>query len=139
VASHSLFAYGTLVFEDILEMVVGRTLPSLPAHIHDHVRYRVEGEVYPALIEKPGGRVDGRLYTGLDDHAIALLDRFEGDFYDRVEILAVTDDGISHRALTYRVRDEHAHRVTQELWAPSAFGEECRKRFLDRYQGFRRI
>ena len=137
--THDLFAYGTLIFDEIVQMVTGRCFPGPPAYVDGHARYRLDGEVYPALVEQPGSRVNGRLYLGLDDDALALLDRFEGDLYDRVEVRAVTDDGQTRPAATYRIKGDHAHRLTQDPWDPAVFDKEDRSRFIESYLGFRRI
>ena len=61
----NLFVYGTLMNESIAKSVVGR-LPAINAAVlKDHVRYRIKGAVYPAIIEKAGEQVAGQVSSDL--------------------------------------------------------------------------
>ena len=47
----NLFAYGTLMCEDIMQDVAGCRLSCVPAELRGYSRRRVRGEHYPALVE----------------------------------------------------------------------------------------
>ena len=56
-AGHSLFAYGTLMFEDVLAAVLGRALPSSAGHIEGFARFVVAGRAADAAAARVGGEV----------------------------------------------------------------------------------
>ncbi len=79
------FFYGTLMDGDVLARVLGRRLP--PAHmeaavIEGYRRLYVAGAWYPMLVPEPGGRVEGRLASGIDAAAAARIAQFESDAYE---------------------------------------------------------
>ena len=87
----NLFAYGTLMWPEVLEAVIGKRLSGVPATLHGYIRLRVKGEHYPVVLPSDAASVEGMLYKGLCDTDFAHLDRFEGVEYDRT---AVSQDGI---------------------------------------------
>jgi gamma-glutamylcyclotransferase (GGCT)/AIG2-like uncharacterized protein YtfP len=74
-----LFAYGTLMYEDIMQEVSG----CLPEHrrgvLKGYVRRRVKGQIYPGLLQSEANRFDGVLYLSVPASAWERLDRFEGE------------------------------------------------------------
>ena len=62
----------------------------LPAVLQDHARYRVRDVDYPAVVPELGKAVRGVLVEGLSDAAIARLDSFEGDEYERRSVVVQT-------------------------------------------------
>ncbi len=79
------FFYGTLMDGDVLARVVGQPVP--PARIEAAVaegyrRLYVAGAWYPLLVPAPGGRVEGRLVSGIDARAAARIAHFESDAYE---------------------------------------------------------
>ncbi|GAB4239731.1 MAG: hypothetical protein Kow00109_14590 [Acidobacteriota bacterium] len=116
-ADERLFAYGTLMFADVLRAVLGRVIPGDAAVLEGFVRRRVRGTIYPGIV--PGsGTVKGVLYEGLQPADWILLDRFEGDEYQR-ERVAVLKAGAADPVAcwTYVYRTEWAGRLEGE-WAP---------------------
>jgi gamma-glutamylcyclotransferase (GGCT)/AIG2-like uncharacterized protein YtfP len=71
-----LFVYGTLRDPACLEQVIGRRVPSRPARL---LGYERREAAYPYVVESPDGVVDGLLLDGLDDAALARLDRYEDE------------------------------------------------------------
>ncbi|KAK8208215.1 hypothetical protein IWZ01DRAFT_507298 [Phyllosticta capitalensis] len=107
-APHTAFFYGTLMSTAVLHRVIhGTTTPSdlqrqvsplrtYPAHLPDHIRHRVRGCDYPAVLPSPSTTssssspgVRGTLVTGLSAADMWRLDRFEGSEYERKPV-AVT-------------------------------------------------
>tara|TARA_E500000318_G_scaffold76301_1_gene70897 strand:- start:147 stop:632 length:486 start_codon:yes stop_codon:yes gene_type:complete len=76
------FFFGTLMDPDVLSLVLGRDPGPLStvAILSDFARVRVEGEPYPALVEAPGGQVEGLLlsdYVPEDDRRIRFFEDFD--------------------------------------------------------------
>jgi gamma-glutamylcyclotransferase (GGCT)/AIG2-like uncharacterized protein YtfP len=123
-----LFAYGTLLFPEVVRAVVGRTLAGEPATLGGYLRRGVIGEIFPAIVE--GGeheRVAGVLYTGLDEREWARLDRFEGDLYQRRRVAVAGRD-----AFTYVLAGPWRHRLAAEHWDPATFARDHLAVFLAR-------
>jgi gamma-glutamylcyclotransferase (GGCT)/AIG2-like uncharacterized protein YtfP len=90
-----LFLYGTLRDADILAAVLGRIVPEtdlVTAHAPDYAAVYFPGQVYPALVARPGSVAPGLLLAPTADD-LAALDAFEGDEYRRGPLLAVTAEG----------------------------------------------
>ena len=127
----TLFAYGTLLFPDVLAAVVGRSLTAEPATLGGYVRRGVIGEIFPAMVEgERHDRVVGVLYVGLDDREWSRLDRFEGDLYERHRVRIGTRD-----AFTYVLASAWRHRLGVEPWDPDAFARDHLEAFLARLAG----
>lgn len=130
------FTYGSLMWADIMARVCGREFASEPASLADHARHPVRGQDYPGLRPAPGGVVPGRLYRDVDAAAWARLDAFEGEEYERVDVLVALADGRTLPAQAYRFRGDLAGRLLPGAWDVAAFEHEGRERFLARYVGF---
>ncbi len=130
------FTYGSLMWADIMARVCGREFASEPASLADHRRHPVRGQDYPGLRAAPGGRVPGRLYFDVTDDAWARLDAFEGDEYERADVVVTLADGRTLPAQVYRFRTEVSDRLLRGDWDVDAFAREGRARFMARYVGF---
>lgn len=130
------FTYGSLMWADIMARVCGREFASEPASLADHARHPVRGQDYPGLRPAPGGLVPGRLYRDVDAAAWARLDAFEGEEYERADVLVALADGRTLPAQVYRFRGDFAGRLLPGAWDVAAFEREGRERFLARYVGF---
>ena len=130
------FTYGSLMWADIMARVCGHDFASEPALLAGHRRQPVRGQDYPGLRAAPGGQVPGRLYLDVTPDAWARLDAFEGEEYERADVIVSLADGRSLPAQVYRFRDAFADRLLPGDWDAEAFGREGRRRFIDRYVGF---
>ncbi|KAF2863090.1 hypothetical protein K470DRAFT_255217 [Piedraia hortae CBS 480.64] len=87
--SASAFFYGTLMCEPVLSRVIGRDASTLPQHkalLEGHVRKRIKGMDYPAVIKAPentANSVLGVYASSLTEMDIKRLDLFEGEEYTR--------------------------------------------------------
>lgn len=129
------FAYGSLIFDAVMTAVTGRRFERTNASLSDHQRYKVWNASYPGLVESPGDIVDGRVYSDVDDHAMQLLDKFEGAYYTRTTV-EVTTDTEALDADTYVFREEYRHLLTKDLWDADAFEKGHLRSFLASYRGF---
>jgi gamma-glutamylcyclotransferase (GGCT)/AIG2-like uncharacterized protein YtfP len=116
-----LFAYGTLMLPEVMEIVAGRRCAALPAVLPDHRRRLLHGEVYPALLPAAGESVGGVLWEGLDAPALARLDRFEGPFYERTVRRVVLQNGEQREAFVYLLRPERHALASAAGWDEAEF------------------
>jgi gamma-glutamylcyclotransferase (GGCT)/AIG2-like uncharacterized protein YtfP len=103
-----LFVYGTLKQGHynyrVVEKLVGRVACG----------WRVRGTLfdlgrYPGLVLDGGGEVRGELLESVGmGELLRVTDEIEGDEYERVEVMAVSEDGVPRRAWTYRYLGETA-------------------------------
>jgi len=107
VSRDACFAYGSLMWADIMARVCGgAALASEPAQLPGYRRHPVLGQDYPGLRPAEGGTVVGRLYRGVDAAQWARLDAFEGPEYERVPVQVLLPDGRTETAEVYRFRAE---------------------------------
>ncbi|MCZ7644986.1 MAG: gamma-glutamylcyclotransferase [Planctomycetota bacterium] len=117
----TLFAYGTLMFPDLLEAVVGRKIDAQPAELHDYARAILRGRTYPALAEFAGATTRGMLLRGIDAKTWRKLDAYEGPEYVRAALEVWTSDGESQHAQVYLLKPEHRGMLTAEPWDPESW------------------
>lgn len=83
-----LFFYGTLMDQDVCEVVIGRAMTARlePAFISGFRRVCVAERSYPMLLPHAAGKVEGILAHGLDAAAVHRLMVFEGAEYHFVPL-----------------------------------------------------
>ncbi|MBI3798007.1 MAG: gamma-glutamylcyclotransferase [Deltaproteobacteria bacterium] len=96
-----LFVYGTLMNESVLCSLTGRSFPRYEAELSGFERF-TPNHGYPYIVPNPRARVRGILLTGIDQAALAALDRYEeeGQLYHRCRV-EVTVDGCRVSCETY--------------------------------------
>jgi gamma-glutamylcyclotransferase (GGCT)/AIG2-like uncharacterized protein YtfP len=134
-----LFAYGTLMCEDIMQAAAGCSPAAVRGVLRGYSRRRVKGEDYPGLLPIEGGRVEGMVYCDVPDSAWKRLDRFEGNMYVRRTVYIELADGGRSAAETYVVRLEHIGRLDASEWDVAEFLRHGKARFQSTYKGFRAI
>jgi gamma-glutamylcyclotransferase (GGCT)/AIG2-like uncharacterized protein YtfP len=134
-----LFAYGTLMCEDIMLDVSGWRLAQIGGALIGYSRRRVRGKGYPGLIQSRGGRTEGVIYLGLSDDAWRRLDRFEGDMYARQPVSFERNTGDRLTADTYVARLEYLDRLEESDWDFEEFLRGGKERFTAGYEGFKAL
>ena len=134
----NLFAYGTLMFPEIWNRVVGRADQEFrrqPASVRGMAVYRAAGEDFPVLV---AGHADdvarGLVLFDLPEDVVAALDEYESDFYERVEVTATLDDGAIVPAQAYVLPDEHRAAATDERWTAEWFREEAMADYIQKFK-----
>ena len=123
-----LFVYGTLLFGEVLDLVLGRrpaivrraAAPSWSARI-------LPGEVYPGLVPDSLSAAGGLLLDDLTDEELEVLDRYEGEPYWREAIDVVDDRGSIVRAWSYLLDPSC---VSEEVWTSRWFADNELAAFL---------
>ncbi len=132
----NLFAYGTLMCEDIMEEVSGCRLSRVPGRVEGYCRRSVKDEHYPVLAPKEGSCVEGVLYRDLPISAWRRLDRFEGKMYVRQPVQVEGSDGATLQAEAYIVRPEFLCYLSASDWSFAKFLLDDKKHFQRDYCGY---
>jgi gamma-glutamylcyclotransferase (GGCT)/AIG2-like uncharacterized protein YtfP len=132
----NLFAYGTLMCEDIMREVAGCLPACVPGTLPGYARRAVKGQHYPGLVLHAAGRVDGVLYRDVPGFAWARLDSFEGDMYRRRCVQVDLGDGARLAAETYVVRPRFVARLDVVEWDFAEFLRSGKTKFCRDYRGY---
>jgi gamma-glutamylcyclotransferase (GGCT)/AIG2-like uncharacterized protein YtfP len=132
----NLFAYGTLMWPEILADVIGRSMESTPAVLRNVRRLRVRDQVYPSVVAEPGAQVEGVLYTGLTDMEMASLDQFEGCEYEQRLVEIQTANGPVNAAV-YFTSEKAMVLLEKDEWHPDHLPQSLVERFRSTYKGWR--
>jgi gamma-glutamylcyclotransferase (GGCT)/AIG2-like uncharacterized protein YtfP len=137
----NVFAYGTLMFPEVWQAVVGRPFAAVGGHVSGFAIYRVRDAVFPGILAATtAGAVQGVVYLDVDDQAVGRLDQFEDDFYERRLVTVACDDGMPRQAEAYVVPDERRGILTNDVWSPGEFvARGDLQRFFQQFQGFGRL
>jgi gamma-glutamylcyclotransferase (GGCT)/AIG2-like uncharacterized protein YtfP len=117
----NLFAYGTLMCEDIMTALIGRRLPAKAATLWDYRRYAVRRADYPGVVACAGASVRGLLYRNLTAMCWHHLDRFEGEMYARRPVSVALDHDENEAAETYVIKPAYLHQLEAIDWDFEAF------------------
>ena len=113
-----LFTYGTLMDADIWLRAAGRPFPREPATLRDYEARALRGVHFPGLIEAPGSLTPGLLYRDVDAPALARLDEYEDDFYQRITVNVTTAAGESVATQVYLMAHGQRSAVLPDIWTP---------------------
>jgi gamma-glutamylcyclotransferase (GGCT)/AIG2-like uncharacterized protein YtfP len=132
-----LFCYGTLMFTDVMKRLTGRDFDAMEASLEDYGCYTVNGQVFPGMVSEAGAVTLGLVYTGVGDHLLQLLDRYEGELYRRRRVCATDTAGRPLQAWTYVIREERRGVLTKRVWDRQAFEREHLAAYLRTLQPVR--
>eukprot|EP00898_Chlorokybus_atmophyticus_P000564 jgi/Chlat1/1508/Chrsp12S02077 len=135
-AGMNVFVYGTLLAEEVVSVLIGRTPPQRVATVANYHRYGLRGRVYPAVVPKLGASV----LFGVTPRELRVFDAFEDVEYTTHQVAAQTAADI---AATTEPTDDNNALVSANLyvWAnpadPSLHGtwdyQMFREQHLDDY------
>jgi gamma-glutamylcyclotransferase (GGCT)/AIG2-like uncharacterized protein YtfP len=134
-----LFAYGTLMCEDIMNQVSRCRLATVPGVLRGYSRRRVRGKAYPGLIPRDTDLVEGLVYRDVPDPAWERLDRFEGTLYLRRTVSIELENDQKLSAQTYIVRPEFTPLLDDAIWDYAEFLRKGKSIFQSCYEGFRAL
>ncbi|XP_028781309.1 AIG2-like protein D [Neltuma alba] len=99
---HNVFVYGSLLADDVVQVLLKRVPPSAPATLPDHHRFSIKGRVYPAILPVEDKKVTGRVLQGISDLELFILDEFEDIEYERSDVhVYLKDNSEKLQAHTY--------------------------------------
>lgn len=135
-----VFTYGTLMFPEVWQAVVGRSFQSVAGNAHGYAVYHVGDAVFPGMIAVPDNVVRGVVYLDVDPDSVTRLDTFEDDFYERQALWVDCDDGQKRAADAYIVPPYNRGVLTTEPWDRESFrASGGLEQFISRFAGFGRI
>jgi gamma-glutamylcyclotransferase (GGCT)/AIG2-like uncharacterized protein YtfP len=135
-----VFTYGTLMFPEVWQMVVGRMFATVEGAAAGFAVFRVRDAVFPGIVEATDGTVRGVVYLDVDADSIERLDKFEDDFYERRSIWVDCDDGQRIAADAYVVPQACRGVLTDEPWDRDSFvASGGLEHFINRFAGFGRV
>ena len=136
-----VFTYGSLMFPEVWQTVVGREFETVEGTAAGYSIFRVREAVFPGITAAAEECVvPGVVYLDVDDASLVRLDRFEDDFYERLNLPVDCVDGVRRAADAYVVPAENRRVLTAEPWTAADFvssGELTD--FIQRFQGFSRL
>ena len=127
-----LFVYGTLLFPQVMRAITGRDCTGEPAALDGYARFAVRKQVFPGIVEMPGGQVEGILYRDIGDTDFSRLDEFESDIYFRRQVTVSLGDRSCIHAYTYVVASDFRHLLDDRCWDPDHFQEAHLDAYLAR-------
>ena len=126
----NVFSYGSLMYPAVWEKVVTGHYISCRAQLNKYRRLQIRGETFPAII--PGASsVRGVLYFHINSSDLALLDQFEGEYYQRTDGDVVLDGGVVMPAAFYCFKEAYAPMLLEQEWNPDEFAAKGMKKFMD--------
>lgn len=132
---YSLFVYGTLQDERVMRAVTGKVFTATPATLQGYCRYRVKQADYPGIVTDAAGSVQGLLLSVIDPDALDALDKFEGEYYERIAVRA-TADNTEYECYVYVIASTWLHILSDEAWTLEEFQRTGYQRFRDTYPNF---
>jgi|GEM_PF-3655614 len=134
-----LFVYGTLRIPSVLTALLGqKQISSRPAILNSVKRLCIQKEVYPGLVEGAwGSLVKGDLLFGLSRQDEELLDRFEGEEYQKERRWARDTSGCFHECSVYVFKYMYRYRLENKIWESNFLTKEKLALFCAHYQGWR--
>eukprot|EP00026_Physarum_polycephalum_P022804 Phypoly_transcript_27197.p1 GENE.Phypoly_transcript_27197~~Phypoly_transcript_27197.p1 ORF type:complete len:153 (+),score=14.47 Phypoly_transcript_27197:25-459(+) len=93
----TLFVYGSLMAEEVLQILLGRVPTSTGATLDGFLRFSIRGKQYPIISQAQKlDNVRGRLLYDISPKEMHILDLFEGDEYIRTDVVARNEKDGKH-------------------------------------------
>lgn len=124
--------------DDIMLHVSGERPSHQKARLNGFFCSKLHGETYPGIYADVEHSVEGVLYFDVSQSALARLDRFEGDYYQRNEITVLCSSQGKILATTYIIKPQYSNLLTGKLWNYEEFLQHGKKEFEAKYVGFKK-
>jgi gamma-glutamylcyclotransferase (GGCT)/AIG2-like uncharacterized protein YtfP len=136
-----VFTYGTLMFPEVWQAVVGRQYETVAGTAKGFAIYRVVNAVFPGIAAgDERDLVGGVVYLGVDHASLTRLDLFEGNFYERQALWVECADGQRRAAEAYVVPPQNRRVLTAEPWQRASFiSSGGLEQFKRGFLGFQRV
>ncbi|KXZ48720.1 hypothetical protein GPECTOR_25g302 [Gonium pectorale] len=118
------FVYGTLMADEVVRLLIKRVPASKPAVLKGYTRYKVKGQVFPAIVPSKDARVEGKVLLDLSDKELHVLDVYEAEEYYRATVTPVLEDGTELTADVYVWKDQYSHNLNPEPWSYDEWREK---------------
>jgi gamma-glutamylcyclotransferase (GGCT)/AIG2-like uncharacterized protein YtfP len=132
----NIFTYGTLMIPEVMVAVTTRKFRSIDAILKGYTRFTVKGESFPGITPETGAITEGIIYFDVDEWSLERLDAFEGDLYQRIQIMAETKEKEILSADAYVIKPKFRSYLSSIEWNMKEFAQKHLKTFLETYSGF---
>lgn len=129
----ALFTFGTLMCEDIMQIVSGIQREPIAATLYGYSRRSVRGQHYPALITDQQSQVEGLIYSDIPALVWDHLDLFEGEMYCRSTIKVTLDSGGVVNADVYLTQPAFLPMLESSEWDFTSFLRHDKNDYLNRF------
>jgi gamma-glutamylcyclotransferase (GGCT)/AIG2-like uncharacterized protein YtfP len=109
-----IFVYGTTLLEHTQRVITGRTFPMRPAMLRGFRRGLVDGKLFPSLKPDHKGEVAGAVLEQVDYAHLDLLDRYEGECWERIRVEVELSPGAPTSAWAWLLKAPFDQRVTDK-------------------------
>jgi gamma-glutamylcyclotransferase (GGCT)/AIG2-like uncharacterized protein YtfP len=113
---NNLFAYGTLMIEEIFRRFSNAPIQKTAGFLNGYECRQLKNRKYPGLI-KGKGTVNGIVYQQLSEIDLNNLDQYEGDEYKRELVLVNIDATKKINAWCYFYKEEYRENILNEEWS----------------------
>lgn len=127
---NSIFVYGTLLNDEIVDLLLKSKPTKCDAVLNDYKRVTVLGEVFPAIFPEKNSQVKGAIMTGLSDHHIDILDEYESFCYERKQVTVSLVDNTQYPCETFICKPEYKDLLSSEAWSNKNFRQKHLQPFL---------
>ena len=131
----SVFTYGTLMFEEIWQLIAGRPYHTVKAVLPGYQRFKMKHAEYPGIT--PAGQdhcVTGLIYLNIHERVVAALDGFEDDHYSQKPVTAITSAGIAVSCLAWVIPAVRRNRLSETEWHADDFERNHLQEFVTAYR-----
>ena len=135
----AVFTYGTLEFPEVMEAVTGRGFDSVEATTEGYARYLLKGRIYPGMTPVSGQTTTGRVYLGITQQTLELLDDFEDDMYVRQLITVRIQEGHEFNAYAYIIQPKDRAVLSGNPWVRETFVKDHLASYLAACRQFHMI
>jgi gamma-glutamylcyclotransferase (GGCT)/AIG2-like uncharacterized protein YtfP len=125
-----LFCYGTLMFPEVMKRLGGGHFDGVAASLDDYGCYTVNGHAFPGIVCETGAVTHGLVYAGIGDSLLRKLDRYEGDFYERVRVCVTDPQGRPLQAWAYVIPAARRDILSKQAWDRQTFERQYLKSYL---------
>lgn len=118
------------MFPEVWRRIDVGEFESQPAVLPGFAIYRVKDAVFPGIVRaEPDDQVNGLIYFNLDDDSLFELDAYESDLYDRIAVIAATENG-PVECTAYVIPGSHRDALTNETWNAESFKQHQLEKYL---------
>ena len=121
-----LFVYGTLIFDEILSKLLGKTTHQFQ-DCWKIIKLKNFNAEFPGIVKDATSNVLGKIILDINDHDTSILDTYEGVMYKRIilKVKTISND----MGQVYVVDDYYKRKLSEEAWCPLEF----RNKYLNNY------
>ena len=115
--NNKLFVYGTLQIPEVLERIIGRRISGEPAVLQGYRRGIIIRANFPGVVAEKSSEVHGLLLRSVANSDFKLLDRYEGELYQRVLAEIWLGEAKKIQAWVYVISRWAQSRVSSQDWS----------------------